>query len=183
MPQGMQWRSSITRKGIDMGSIGRGENILSAGYNVPDEYDIRFGNAIYGGLPVKYDARLKADAENLTFEIHVSDKFFEHPENIQRHILNHEVAHNLSDKMIESNASRFTEFSSAFLTEKEVPKTSQAYKNGQRSYFEGIYGDMGSNAIHESATRAITEYLENPTRLKQRSEKAYREVRKFMKGN
>lgn len=160
------------------------DTILGKNANVPTKDDILSGNATYGGLPVEYSNNLGhggADAENLTDRILVSDKFFEHPKDIQRHILNHEIAHNLSDEMITENAGNFRAFSSVFLQEKKVPETAPAYKEGKRTYIEGLYGDMGANAIHETTTRAITEYLDDPQRLKNRSKKAYNVVNKFMK--
>lgn len=159
---------------------GNSDNVLGKNSRVPTEDDIRSGNATYGGLPVKYHD-MGADARNMDSEIWVSSKFFDHPSDTQRHILNHEVAHNLSDDMMSQNSGRWQQFSSSFIQEKKVPETAPAYKAGQRTYWEGLYGDIGAIALSETVTRAITEYLDNPDKLKSRSTKAYNEVRKYMR--
>lgn len=164
------------------GSAGtRGSTATLGSARVPTRDEILSGKATYGGLPVKYHAELTADAENFTTEIWVSDKFFEHPENIQQHVLNHEVAHNLSDELMAEHTGDWQSFTSKFIVEKEVPKTAPAYASGQRTYWEGLYGDIGSSAIKETTTRAITEYLDNPARLKERSAEAYKEIDRFVK--
>lgn len=160
--------------------IAVGANILGAGAAVPTKDDIIYDGATYGGIKLVYDPRMSADARNYTTEIHVSEKFFEHPKDVQRHILNHEVAHNLSDDMMHENNGRWQRFAGAFIEEKKTPESSLAYKNGQRTYYEGLYGDIGATALSETTTRAITEFLDDPKRLRQRSVKAYNEVRKFM---
>lgn len=147
---------------------------------IPSENRIKDGTAKYFGLTVKYVPNMEAEARNMTSEIWVSDKFFDYDEKIREHILHHEVAHNLSDEMMSEHTGDWNRFASAFIQEKDVPKTSKAYENGQRTYWEGIYGDIGATALSETTTRAITEYLDDASRLKQRSEKAYEEVKRFM---
>lgn len=160
---------------------GNSDSVLGRNSKVPTEDEIKMGFGQYGGLPVRYEPRMSADARNHTTEIAVSDKFFQHDYETRKHILNHEVAHNYSDEMISENSGRFQQFSSAFIQQKKVPEGSQAYKNGQRTYFEGLYGDIGATAIVETTTRAITEYLDDPARLRRRSRRAYNEVNRFMK--
>ena len=155
---------------------------LGQNNKVPSEEDIRTGNATYGGLKVVYDPNAKEDASNWTTFIKVSDKFFEHPYKTQQHILNHEVAHNLSDDLMSKNTGRWDEFASAFIKEKKVPEDSLAWKQGRRTYWEGLYGDIGAIALSETVTHAVTEYLDNPDRLKQRSIKAFNEIDKYMRG-
>lgn len=160
---------------------GVGANILGKGMGVPTRDDITSGNASYGGIKLVYDPGMSADASNFTTEIHISEKFFSHPKEVQRHILNHEVAHNLSDEMMFENSGRWQSFSKSFIEEKKTPESSQAYKNGQRTYWEGLYGDIGATALSETVTRAITEYLDDPTKLRQRSKRAYSEVGKYLR--
>lgn len=148
---------------------------------VPTKDEITMGRASYGGLPVYYHPEIDSEARNLTTEIWVSNKFFDQPSNIQQHILNHEVAHNWSDEMQAEHYGDWQKFSSNFIEEKPVPKGSLAYERGQRTYWEGIYGDIGATSINETTTRAITEYLDNPQGLKSRSKKAYDIVREFVK--
>ena len=148
---------------------------------VPTKEDIVQGKASYGGIPIVYSPTLKADAENYTTKIYVSPKFFSHPYGVQQHILNHEVAHNLSDQLIKQHSDDWKEFCSRFIQEKPVPISSSAHKNGQRTYWEGLYGDIGATALSETLTRAITEYLDDPERLMDRSEQAYQEIDTFMK--
>lgn len=159
---------------------GNSNSVLGRNNKVPSEDEIKQGVGQYGGLPVRYEPRMSADARNHTTEIVVSDKFFKHDYETREHILNHEVAHNYSDEMISENSGRFRQFSSAFIKQKKVPEGSQAYERGQRTYFEGLYGDIGATAILETTTRAITEYLDDPSRLRRRSRRAYNEVKRFM---
>ena len=168
-----------------MGSRGnsglRGATAILGSSHVPTRDEITLGDATYGGLPVLYHPEINSEARNLTTEIWVSDKFFKQPKNIQQHILNHEVAHNLSDEMQMEHYGDWNKFSSNFIEEKPVPETSLAYQRGQRTYWEGIYGDIGATAVNETTTRAITEYLDNPAGLRARSKKAYKVVDEFMK--
>lgn len=156
-------------------------SFLGQNNKVPSEEDIRAGRARYGGLPVKYVPG-NEDARNHTTFISVTDKFFEHPYKTQQHILNHEVAHNFADDLMSKNTGRWNEFASAFIKEKKVPEDSLAWKQGRRTYWEGLYGDIGAIALSETVTHAVTEYLDNPDRLKQRSTKAFEEIDEYMRG-
>lgn len=151
------------------------------GDTLPSDEDIKSGNASYHGLKIKYKPNMSAEAQNLTTEIWVSDKFFNYENEIKQHILNHEVAHNLSDELQSEHYSDWVDFCSNFIYEKQVPETSSAYKNGQRTYWEGLYGDIGATAINETTTRAITEYLDDPDSLKRRSANAFDIIDKFMR--
>lgn len=157
-------------------------SFLGKNNKVPSEEDIKSGNAYYAGLKVIYDPKAREDASNWTTLIKVSDKFFKHPYDTQQWILNHEVAHNLSDDLMSKNTGRWNEFASAFIEEKKVPEDSSAYRQGRRTYWEGLYGDIGATALSETVTRAITEYLDDPDRLKRRSQKAFDEIDNYMKG-
>jgi hypothetical protein len=147
---------------------------------VPSKDEILNGDATYGGLPVIYHPEIPSDARNMDSEIWVSDKFFTYSHSGQQHILNHEVAHNLSDELMNEHLGDWNEFASYFITEKQAPETSQAYKNGKRTYWEGLYGDIGATSLSETTTHAITEYLDNPNGLKRRSEEAYGIIDEFM---
>ena len=154
-------------------------SVLGQNNTVPTEEEIKSGSATYGGLPIVYHPEMKADARNMDTEVWVSDKFFNDPD--QQHILNHEVAHNLSDELMSLHTGDWQEFSSNFIEEKQTPPSSSAYANGNRTYWEGLYGDIGATALSETTTRAITEYLDDPERLRQRSEDAYDVIDNFMR--
>lgn len=156
-------------------------SFLGQNNKVPSEEEIKSGSATYGGLPVKYVPG-NEDARNHTTFISVTNKFFNHSYKTQQHILNHEVAHNFSDDLMSKNTGRWNEFASAFIEEKKVPEDSLAWKQGRRTYWEGLYGDIGAIALSETVTRAITEYLDNPDRLKERSIRAFEEIDKYMRG-
>lgn len=151
------------------------------GDTLPSDEDIKSGDASYHGLKIKYKPNMSAEAQNLTTEIWVSDKFFNYENEVKQHILNHEVAHNLSDELQSEHYSDWVDFCSNFIYEKQVPETSSAYKSGQRTYWEGLYGDIGATAINETTTRAITEYLDDPDSLKRRSANAFDIIDKFMR--
>lgn len=154
---------------------------LGKNSRVPTREEIEEGSASYAGIPIKYKPAMNAEAQNFTDVIWVSDKFFNYDEDTQQHILNHEVAHNFSDEMMREHTSDWNEFCSKFIQEKEVPESSSAYRNGQRTYWEGLYGDIGAISLSETLTNAIVEYFDNPNRLKQRSMDAYNEIDKFIK--
>ena len=83
--------------------------------------------------------------------------------------------------MMDEHIGDWKEFCSKFIQEKEYPESSDAYKRGSRTYWEGLYGDIGAISLSETLTNAIVEYFDNPNRLKQRSMDAYNEIDKFMK--
>ena len=163
------------------GSGRSASSVLGQNNRVPSREEISSGSATYGGLPVRLNVDMSADAHNLTSLIEVSNKFFDHDPETQRHILNHEVAHNWADELMAQNSGRWQKFTSAFIQQKQVPKGSLAWERGQRTYWEGLYGDIGAIAASETVTRAMTEYLDNPRRLRSRSRKAYNEIHRFVK--
>ncbi len=176
--RGMTFSKARTAKKAS--AKGGSDTVLGKNSKVPSIDEVKQGRAVYGGLPVIFKD-MDAEARNVTTQIWVSKKFFEHPPDGQKHILNHEVAHNLSDEMMAKNAGRWKEFTGAFITEKKVPETSPAYKQGMRTFWEGLYGDIGATAASETVTRAVTEYLDDPEKLRSRSRKAFEEVERFMK--
>lgn len=158
------------------------DSILGSNDVVPTKDQITSGNASYGGIPLKYKPGMHAEAENYTKEIWVSNKFFDlSPEN-QRHVLNHEVAHNYADDLMGKNTGNWNEFADKFIKEKNVPVNSPMYKNGVRTYWEGLYGDIGATSLSETVTRAITEYLDNPSALRNRSTEAFDVIDNYMLG-
>lgn len=158
------------------------DSILGSNDVVPTKDQITSGNASYGGIPLKYKPGMHAEAENYTTEIWVSSKFFDlSPEN-QRHVLNHEVAHNYADDLMGKNTGNWNEFADKFIKEKNVPVDSPMYKNGARTYWEGLYGDIGATSLSETVTRAITEYLDNPSALRNRSAEAFDVIDNYMLG-
>ena len=157
------------------------DTALGKNSEVPSREEVERGDASYGGLPIIYKPGRHEEASNHETEIWVSDKFFNYDIDIQRHILNHEVAHNLSDQLMSDNTGRWQEFCKAFIEERKTPVSSTAYKNGSRTYWVGLYGDIGANSLSETVTRAITEYLDDPERLKSRSEEAFSIIEDFMR--
>lgn len=153
---------------------------LGRNSSVPSKESVVSGNAEYAGLPLVYKPNLHAEAENFTTEIWVSDKFFNQPVDSQRHILNHEVAHNWSDELMQEHLDDWGDFASIFIQEKKVPESSASYQRGARTYWEGLYGDIGATALSETTTIAIVEYLDNPDRLKKRSEEAFDVIKEFV---
>ena len=156
------------------------DEVLGKGAKVPTKDAITSGQASYGGLPIKYTPKEHSEASSWGTEIHVSDKFFEHPEEVQRYILNHEVAHNWSDELMAEHTGDWREFVGIFVKEKEVPPTSDAYKNGQRTYYEGLYGDIGATSASETITHAMTEFLDDPQALLKRSPEAFEAIEEFV---
>ena len=168
---------------LECDAMGRGNSgALNMGKldRVPSETDIKMGTAKFGGIPVYYSNERDNEADNHYNYINVHDKFFQLDEEARRTILTHEVAHTYADDMIAQNAAR-SEFMRAFITQKPVPVGSAAYERGQRTYMEGLYGDIGSTALVETTTRAIVEYTQSPETLMQRSPAAYREIRRFLR--
>lgn len=153
---------------------------LGLNSSIPTEEDIHNGNAEYGGIPVIYKPGMSAEARNMTTVIYIGSKFFECPESIQRHILNHEVAHNYADDLMREHTADWNQFCNIFIREGHYPESSSGYKQGKRTYWEGLYGDIGSIALSETLTRAITEYLDDPYRLKSRSAEAYNVIKEFI---
>jgi hypothetical protein len=117
----------------------------------------------------------------MDYRIWVSDKFFDYDEPMQKHILNHEVAHDFSDELMREHAGDWQKFATYFIREKDTPPKSPAYERGQRTYWEGLYGDIGAIALSETLTRAIAEYFDDPNRLRQRSSDAYSIIDEFVK--
>lgn len=153
---------------------------LGKNSKLPSEIDIKSGRASYGGLPIEYHPNMSADARNMDHLIWVSDKFFTYDADVQLHILNHEVAHDFSDELMHEHAGDWQTFASAFIQEKDYPKTSSGYAEGKRTYWEGLYGDIGAIALSETITHAIVEYFDNPGKLRQRSLDAYTIIDEFI---
>lgn len=168
---------------IDTVARTNADSFFGRNNEVPTVEQISDGTAMYGGIPVKYDPSMSAEARNLTTEIRVSDKFFDLPPDIQRHVLNHEVAHNYADDLMGKHTGDWADFSSKFVKEKNVPVNSEAYRNGQRTYWEGLYGDIGATSLSETVTRAFTEYFDNPTALRNRSAEAFDEINNYILKN
>lgn len=166
---------------MDTATRANADSFFGGNNEVPTMEQISDGTAKYGGLPVKFDPNMSAEASNFTTEIRVSNKFFDLQPDIQRHVLNHEVAHNYADDLMSRSTGRWKEFSNKFIKEKNVPVDSVAYRNGQRTYWEGLYGDIGATSLPETVTRAFTEYLDNPTALRNRSVEAFEEIDNYMR--
>lgn len=156
------------------------DSVLGKNAQMPTREMIESGQASYGGLPIKYDPNMSAEARNMGTEIRVSKKFFDADDATQKHILNHEVSHGWSDELMAEHSGDWQEFASKFVKEKEYPKNSDAYRSGKRTYQEGLYGDIGATSLSETTTRAITEYLDDPDALMRRSPEAYEAIKEFV---
>lgn len=143
----------------------------SASKNVFDKASVVVGNGIYEGLPIKYDAAMRGEASNQTTFIKVSDKFFDLSPEQQVHVLNHEVAHNVTEEYL-NNADKFIEVqnNTAFGQTKIAPKGSAKEGN---AYWEGIFGDVGANSVVETFTESIATYLDNPKFMMEKHPDAY----------
>ena len=187
--KGMNFSNAKSTTSRKSGPDVRGKFHSLSNRKAPSKESIQGGKESWHGIKLVYDPTMQNEARNLTSEIHVSDKFFTYSEEQQKHILDHEAAHNLSDEMI-SNVD-WNELQSTFLhkrtiDERAVDMAKAANLNvfededGSHYVYESIYGDLGSNAIHESTTQAITEFMDDPEKLKGRSEAAYNAVAKFL---
>ncbi len=129
---------------------------------VPSEDDIKSGKASWRGMPIKYNASLPNEAQNLTDFMEVGPKFFESQN--QDGILDHEVAHNIADRLMKYAAGEWEKATDIFIS------------NG-----EGLYGDLGASALSETLAHAVTEYFDNPDALKSRSEGAFNYIEEYLK--
>ena len=129
---------------------------------VPSEEDIKSGKASWRGMPIKYNASLPNEAQNLTDHMEVGSKFFEAQN--QDNILDHEVAHNIADRLMQYMTGTWEKASEIFMS------------NG-----EGLYGDLGASALSETLAHAVTEYFSDPDALKARSEGAFNYIEEYLK--
>lgn len=127
------------------------------------EKQIKQGDYSYRGLPVKYNPALKGEARNHTSYIDVGDKFFKLDRGQQVAVLNHEVAHN--NNLFENG--RFIEVMDSGIFGKTVTD-----KDG-RVLWEGIFGDVGPNAVEETYAEALRVFDDNPEWLKEKHPKVY----------
>lgn len=158
----------------------------------PTEELIKSGGASWRGMPIQYDANLKSEASNFSTLMKVGDKFFDLDEQSQIHVLNHEVAHNIADRIMKEAVSNWGYAVDLFAPEKRLPDSAKdrtfpfnvrTDENGNRWYREGLYGDLGATAFSETLTNAVLEYFDNPDRLKQRSEGAYEYIDSYLKSS
>ena len=141
------------------------------------EEDIKNGKGTYQGLPIKYIPSKSNEASNHTTYIEVGNKFFDLSVGGQRAVLDHEVAHNVSEDIIGSD---FENAAIIFLTKKVAP---QGSARAGETYYEGIYGNIGATALSESVTEAVREYNNNPDDLRKRSESAYNFIKSKLEAN
>lgn len=160
--------------------------------SAPTEELIKSGGASWRGMPIQYDANLKSEASNFSTLMKVGDKFFDLDEQSQIHVLNHEVAHNIADRIMKEAVSNWGYAVDLFAPEKRLPDSAKERtfpfnvrtdENGNRWYREGLYGDLGATAFSETLTNAVLEYFDNPDRLKQRSEGAYEYIDSYLKSS
>lgn len=130
--------------------------------SVPLEDEIKSGSAVWRCMPIKYDPSLDHEAENKTDYMKVGDKFFEAKN--QDNILDHEVAHNIADRLMKYAANTWGKATDIFMS------------NG-----EGLYGDLGASAMSETLAHAVTEYFSDPDALKARSGDAFNYIEEYLK--
>lgn len=140
---------------------GRQKEETHTSTQIPSEEDIKSGKASWRGMPIRYNASLPNEAQNLTDFMEVGPKFFEAQN--QDGILDHEVAHNIADRLMKQAAGEWKKATDIFI-----------------SKGEGLYGDLGANALSETLTHAITEYFSNPDALKARSSDAFNYIKEYL---
>ena len=148
-------------------------------HQVPSEDAIKGGKSSWRGVPIQYDSSLPGEARNLTDFMKVGPKFFGMDEETQRGILDHEVAHNIADRIMNQATDEWEKVADIFAPKKLLPKGAnpsfytEEDDNGNKWYREGLYGDLGATALSETLTHALTEYFSNPDAFKKRSEGAF----------
>lgn len=116
-------------------------------------------------LPIK-KANIKNEARNKGTHIEVGEKFEALSPEHQQSILVHENAHNLSNKHLFEDG-KFQDI----LNNKAFGETK--ITSDGRTYWEGIFGDVGATSVDETLTEAIAIYKRNPEWLLERHPKAY----------
>ena len=153
---------------------------------IPSEEDIKGGKASWRGVPIQYDSALSGEARNLTDFMKVGPKFFGMDEEAQKYILDHEVAHNIADRIMDQATDEWEKVADIFAPKKLLPKGAnpsfytEEDNEGNRWYREGLYGDLGATALSETLTHALTEYFSNPDSFKKRSEGAFNYLEEYL---
>lgn len=117
-------------------------------------------------LPVRYNPDMKNEARNFTDHVEVGDKFNALDSEGQKAVMGHENAHNISNDYLFKKG-YFTDIlgNKAFGESKIAPDG--------RTYWEGIFGDVGATSVDETLTNTIAVYLRNPDWLKEMHPEAY----------
>lgn len=153
---------------------------------VPSEDDIKGGKASWRGVPIQYDSSLSGEARNLTDFMKVGPKFFGMDEEAQKSILDHEVAHNIADRIMDQATDEWEKVADIFAPKKLLPEGAnppfytEEDDEGNRWYREGLYGDLGATALSETLTHALTEYFSNPDAFKKRDEGAFNYLDEYL---
>ena len=164
----------------------RNELSNSTESKIPSEEDIKSGKASWRGVPIQYDSSLSGEARNLTDFMKVGPKFFGMDEDAQKSILDHEVAHNIADRIMNQATDEWEKVADIFAPKKLLPKGAnpsfytEEDDEGNRWYREGLYGDLGATALSETLTHSLTEYFSNPDAFKNRSEGAFNYLEEYL---
>lgn len=140
--------------------------------DIPTDDEIRSNKSMFMRLPIHYVPNAHFEGRNMTDYIEISDKFFDLSQENKRHVLIHEVAHNITDELLHDDWDGCSE-DGLFVTHKIAPKGSVRGDSDFPDYWEGLFGDVGGNSLSETITDAIVYYYENPEYLKKRGIDAY----------
>lgn len=131
---------------------------------------LKKGEVDFPDLPVK-KTNIKNEARNQGTYIEVGEKFEALSPEHQQSILVHENAHNLSNKHLFEDG-KFQDI----LNNKAFGETKTT--SDGRTYWEGIFGDVGATAVDETLTEAIAIYKRNPEWLLENHPKAHEYIKK-----
>ena len=120
--------------------------------------DITTTKFTYMGQPVRYDSNYKGEGRKWQGRIDVGVNFFKHSKESQQNILNHEISHDISESILKSTDN--------FIEAKDAKFLGQTKTTNGKTYWEGIFGDIGSNSVDETVTDLIQIYYSNPTNAK-----------------
>lgn len=171
---------------IQKETTSRNELSKSTESKIPSEDDIKGGKASWRGVPIQYDSALSGEARNLTDFMKVGPKFFGMDEDAQKSILDHEVAHNIADRIMSQATDEWEKVADIFAPKKQLPNGAnpsfytEEDAEGNRWYREGLYGDLGATALSETLTHALTEYFSNPDAFKKRDEGAFNYLEEYL---
>jgi hypothetical protein len=137
---------------------------------VPVRRALKQSEVDFPDLPVK-KANIKNEARNKGTHIEVGEKFEALSPEHQQSILVHENAHNLSNKHLFEDG-KFQDI----LNNKAFGETK--ITSDGRTYWEGIFGDVGATSVDETLTEAIAIYKRNPEWLIKNHPEAYEYIKK-----
>lgn len=97
---------------------------------LPTDEDIKNGNATFLGMKINYIPNAHYEGQNHDTYMNISNKFFDLSDDMKLHVLVHEVAHNISDDIMEQDWDGASE-NGVFVTQKIFPDSPLS-----KEYFE-----------------------------------------------